>query len=204
MSSTGLLAFSLTSGIGLVIPIAGAITVIGGAAAILLHSGKAAARWWKPRPPLVSFGHPSETVAPFFFGWGDSDADWEQQNQRWEELRLKSLEISYLIENKDQAAVRELSTGIRARDGSVNWTHEPCFVQILAPTERVEITDLAPPEEMWKGMTDSDRSTNFVYWTRFLDESGRRWEVTYDPQTRKMTNRLPNRRFVGAGTDGSA
>lgn len=104
MYSTQLLAFSWTSGYGLVITIATAITLIGGAATILVRSGLAAARWWKPRPPLVAFGHPSENSVPFIFFMGGSDADWERQMRQNDEIRLKSLTISYLIENKDRTA----------------------------------------------------------------------------------------------------
>ncbi len=116
------------------------------------------------------------------------------QEPRHERARLSGLTISYLIENKDGSAVRELSTGIRTFDGTSSDTHEPCFVQILAPRETVDITDLTPPRDWWEEMTDQDRAVNFVYWAVFTDEGGRRWEATYDPQQRKMNYSVLRRR----------
>lgn len=184
--------------------VAGAITLIAGALTVLAKTGRLAIGWWKPRPPLIAFGHPDESRMPFV-GWlGGSNAEWERQMRRHEEFRLQHLTICYLIENKDTSAVRELSTGIRTRDGTTTVRHEPCFVQILGPGEKVEIDNLDPPAEFWQGMTDKNRAENFVYWARFRDDHGRRWEATYEPKPRQLSYRALRRERLVSRTPSPA
>jgi hypothetical protein len=100
------------------------------------------------------------------------------------------LSVAYLIENKDATnAVRELSTGIRTRDGSREHTFEDCFVQILGAGEKVEVPNAAVPKEWIEGMTEANRAENFLYWARFRDAKNRRWEATYDPVSRDLSYR---------------
>jgi hypothetical protein len=172
---------------------AAGITAVGTALTFLVRSGRLAFGWWKPRPPLVAFGHPRENPFPFFAWLETSDAEWQRQMREQEAARLKSLTISYLIENKGTTAFREMSTGIRSSDGSQSHTHVACFVQILAPGETVEIGDLSPPDEMWEGMIDEHRAANFFFWARFLDDRDRRWEATYDPHARQTSYRILRR-----------
>ena len=125
-----------TSGYSIVIYAAGVIVTIGGALALLTETGRKALAWFHPAHPLISFGHPEETPFPFFMFVGGSKADMDAQLREQEGLRLKSLSVNYLIENKGTTnadTVRELSTGIRSIDGVESHTFESCFVQILGP-----------------------------------------------------------------------
>jgi len=122
----------------------------------------------------------------------DSQAEIDRQERANEEIRLSSLSLSYLIENKDSAAVRELSTGIRRHDGHEH-TFESCFVQILAPGQHVDVPNMRIPAELCEGMTEENRAENFLYWAHFRDSGGRRWEATYDPEKRVMDYTLLSR-----------
>jgi hypothetical protein len=105
---------------------------------------------------------------------------------------LSSLSVSYLIENKDSTAVRELSTGIRTQDGQEH-TFESCFVQILAPGQHVDVPNMLIRAELCEGMTDTNRAENFLYWAHFHDAGGRRWDATYEPRSRAMSYHLLGR-----------
>ena len=125
-----------TSGYSIVFYAATAVLTIGGALALLTETGRKALAWFRPAHPLISFGHPEESPFPFVIGLGGSEADMDRQFREKEELRLKSLSVDYLIENKGTTnadTVRELSTGIRSIDGVESHTFESCFVQILGP-----------------------------------------------------------------------
>ena len=189
------LGFDWASWYGIVLAVAVAITTIGGAAYLILRAVGWVRGWLSPPTPLVAFGHPQEDSFPFVWaiGPGISDADFERQQGANEEIRLSSLSVSYLIENKDPArAVRELSTGIRTEDGG-EYTFDSCFVQILAPGQTVDVPNMTIPPELCEGMTETNRAENFLYWARFRDADGRRWEATYDPEVRVLDYRLLSR-----------
>ena len=181
------LGFDWASWYGIVLAVAVGITTIGGAAYLILRTAGSAHRWVRPPSPLVAFGHPQEDPTPFGFviGTHDSQAEIERQDRANEELRLSSLSVSYLIENKDSTAVRELSTGIRTPDGQEH-TFEACFVQILAPGQHVDVPNMSIPDDLCRGMTEANRAENFLYWARFRDANGRRWEATYEPTRRVL------------------
>jgi hypothetical protein len=174
------------------------IFTLGPGALVVLAALYKGYRWFFPPEPLVAFGHPEESQVPGVLFVGDSDAEWKAQLRRYEEARLASLSISYLIESKDTTAVRDLTTGVRSLDGNTEYVHQPCLVQILAPGEKVDVSDLSPPKEMYAGMTDENRAENFLFWARFRDSQGRRWEAEYDPRTRTPTYKLLSRgAFLG-------
>jgi hypothetical protein len=105
-------AVEWTSGLNLVLLVAGAILTIGGAVAVLVRL----VRWLRPSNPLIAFGHPSETPTPFVFSVGGSESDWARQDREYEARRLEFLAVSYLVENKgttNEDTVRDLSTGLR-------------------------------------------------------------------------------------------
>jgi hypothetical protein len=144
------LGFDWGSWYGIVLAVAAGITTIGGAAYLILRAAGAVHRWLRPPTPLVAFGHPQEdpTRWVFLIGTHDSQAEIDRQDSANEEVRLSSLSLSYLIENKDSTAVRELSTGIRTQDGQEH-TFESCFVQILAPGQHVDVPNmLIPPSSV--------------------------------------------------------
>jgi len=123
---------------------------------------------------------------------GGSDADMDRQLKEREELRLKTLSVNYLIENKGTTnadTVRELSTGIRSIDGVESHTFESCFVQILGPGEKVEVTGMEVPWEMHGGMTEANRAEGFTYWADFRDAKNRRWEASYNARARRLDYR---------------
>jgi hypothetical protein len=94
--------------------------------------------------------------------------------------------VDYVIENKgstNRDAVRALTTGIRAADGTEHRFEAP-FEQILGPGEKLEVKGETVPHEMHEGMEDENRAERFVFWARFTDAGRRRWEATYDPVSR--------------------
>jgi hypothetical protein len=182
-----MLALAWTSGLGLILAIAAAVTTIGGALVLILGGAQKLKAFVSPPKPLVSFGHPSEQHLPMIT-WLPADPEViARQETAHEQARLESLAISYLVENRD-VALRELSTGIRTRDGAQEHTFGEHFVQILPGGDTTEVTDVSVPSELHEGMTDENRALNFIYWARF-EREGKRWEASYDPQTRKLRYR---------------
>jgi len=181
-----ILAFDWSSGYGIAIAVAGGVLTIGGAVVFLLGYGGRFVRWLRPPEPLVSLGHPTEDATPWVWAIDGSDAEWERQQRAYEDARLSSLTISYIVENKDDTAIRDVTTGICTRDGRKH-RFEEWFVQILAAHETEPVANVRVPDELHAGMTDTDRAENFVFWTRFRDEDGRRWEALYDPKRRDLS-----------------
>jgi hypothetical protein len=178
-----MLGFAWTHGYGLLLAISGGIITIGGAVAVASGGAKWLLQQIRPSKPLVSFGHPSEQVIPLF-SWGDDPGF----DQRYEHMRLSSLEVSYLVENKDDVALRELTTGIRTRDGAHEITFDEHYVQILPAGETTEVTNVTVTAELHEGMTEENRAENFIYWAGF-ERAGKRWEASYDPRTRALSYR---------------
>jgi hypothetical protein len=115
-----------------------------------------------------------------------------------------TLAVSYLIENKDRVPLRDLSTGIRAREGGWEQTFGESSVQILSAGGTTEVTRANAAVLLLLthnlvhnvtevGSTDVFHAENFLYWARF-ERSGRRWEALYDPKTRELTYRRLRRR----------
>jgi hypothetical protein len=184
-----MIGLAWTSGYSILIYAATGILTIGGALALLTQTGQKVLAWFRPAQPLISFGHPEESPVPFVAWIDGSDAEWKAQMRAHEELRVKTLSVNYLIENKGTTnadTVRELSTGVRSIDGIESHTFEPCFVQILGPGEKVEVKGMDVPWEMHGGMTDTNRAEGFTYWAHFRDAKNRRWEATYNARTRKL------------------
>jgi len=198
-----MLAFAWTSWYGLFVTIAAGIVTIGGAVVITSGGAKWLAQTVRPSEPLVSFGHPSEDF-PIWHGMKFMPVgtpanpamgkSWEQWwAQEVERARLARLNVSYLIENKDSTPLRNLTTGIRKREGGEEHSFGAHFVQILSAGETTSVTGATVPPELHEGMTDTNRALNFLYWARF-ERSGRRWEGVYDPQSRELTYRRLRRR----------
>ena len=189
------LGFDWGSWYGVVFAVAVGVTTIGSAAYLIVRATKSGHRWLRPSEPLVAFGHPQEDPTPWsnLIGTHDSQAEIDRQDRENEKIRLSSLSVSYLIENKDTArAVREISTGIRTQDRR-EQAFESCLVQILAPGQHVDVPNMLIPAELREGMTETNRAENFLYWARFRDADGRRWEATYAPKARALDYRLLSR-----------
>jgi hypothetical protein len=182
------LAVDWTSWWGVVLTAAAAVGILATAFGVV----RAAARWLWPAPPLVSFGHPIELSMPWIYSLGGSDAQFERQGRAREQVRLSSLTIEYLIENKDTTAIRDVTTGLRTADGQ-EIAFEPFRVQILGPNAAQPVAGFELPPEVYEGMTETNRADNFTYWARFKDVNGRSWEAIYEPRSRKLSYR--RRRF---------
>jgi hypothetical protein len=178
-----MLGFAWTHGYGLLLAIAGGIITIGGAIAVASGGAKWLLQQIHPTKPLVSFGHPSEQSIPLV-SWGDDPYFQES----YEGMRLSRLEVSYLVENKDDVALRELTTGIRTRDSANEITFAEHYVQILTAGDTTEVTNVTIPVELHEGMTDENRAENFIYWASF-ERAGKRWKASYDPRTRALSYR---------------
>jgi hypothetical protein len=183
-----MLAFQWSSWYGIVAAVAGSIVTIGGAIAIAAAGAKWLGQRLRPSEPLVSFGHPSEDAIPWVFSVGGFQSDFDRQEARYQEARLSSLRVSYLIENKDTVPLREVSTGIRTRDGTSEHTFPEHVIQILGADDTSEVSGVTVPEELHGGMIDDNRALNFLYWACF-ERSDHRWEALYDPQARRTTYR---------------
>jgi hypothetical protein len=191
-----IVAVDWTSGTAILLLIAGAIGTLGTAGAIVLAISRSARSWLRPPKPLIAFGHPVETPTQFALISRGFPAKWELQKQlaAREEIRLSSLSVSYLIENKDAGrGVRELRTGIRERGGLREHTFDECFVLILGAGEKLDVPNVKVPESMSEKLTSLNRAEEFVYWATFADDRGRRWEANYDPKPRKLEYRLLRR-----------
>jgi hypothetical protein len=135
--------------------------------------------------PLVAFGHP-EDRPPLLYSVGGTDAEWEAQMREYESERLSRLIFSYLIENKGDTPIRNATTGIRTRDGREHQ-FEDWFVQILRGDREAPVENVQVPHELHAGMTDENRAVNFLFWLRFEDDKGRRWEAVYDARSRDLS-----------------
>ncbi len=112
----------------------------------------------------------------------------ERQDREHEDYRLSGLDVKYLIENKDDVALRELTTGVRTRDGDREHTFSDHYVQILSAGDTTEVENATIPADWHEGMTDSNRAENFIFWARF-ERAGTRWEASYDLRTRGLSYR---------------
>jgi hypothetical protein len=153
-----MIGFAWTHGYGLLLAIAGGIATIGGAIAVASGGARWLLQQISPSKPLVSFGHPVETRhIPFFF-LSDDDAFMDRQHREHEEYRLSGLDVKYLIENKDDVALRELMTGTRTRNGDREHTFSDHYVQILSAGDTTEVENSTIPADWHEGMTSGDLS----------------------------------------------
>jgi hypothetical protein len=91
---------------------------------------------------------------------------------------------SYLIENKDERSIYDVTTGIRTRGGQEH-TLDGFRAQILEgkSTQRVDNAGTVP-EAYLEGLPTENEAEEFLYWARFRDGDRREWEVVYDPSDR--------------------
>jgi hypothetical protein len=214
-----MLAFAWTSWYGLFVTIAAGIVTIGAAVGVISGSATRLTQIITPSKPLVSFGHPVGDKSEFtdgklvpllpplppewIAGWvhfsKEKQARLQQEYERKKRTWEHTLAVSYVIGNKDSVPLRDLSTGVRAREGGWEQTFGESSVQILSAGETTEVTRapvdvllLLTHNLMHKvtnvGSTEEARAENFFYWARF-ERSGRRWEALYDPKTRELTYR---------------
>ena len=110
------LGFDWGSWYGITFTVAVRITTIGGAAYLIVRAARSLHRWLRPPKPLVAFGHPQEDPFPFamIIDADDSQAEIDRQERANEEIRLSSLSLSYLIENKDSRARAHVRVLLRA------------------------------------------------------------------------------------------
>jgi hypothetical protein len=188
-----MLAFAWTSGYGLILTVAVGVTTIGGALALIFGGAQRLKAVIRPAKPLVSFGHPHETRGLPFYFLSDDPSFNARQDAEHESYRLSGLDVKYLIENKDDVALRELMTGVRTRDSGRDHLFSDHYVQILSAGDTTEVKDATIPADWHEGMTDSNRAENFIYWARF-ERSGKQWEALYDPQTRELSYKRLRRR----------
>lgn len=98
---------------------------------------------------------------------------------------VDELKPSYVIENKTtDTTVRDLTTGIRTRDG-----RELTFAAFRAPAlragEAAPVDNVGVSYEYLAGLHESAVGTALLYWVRFTAPDGIRWCVTYDPASRE-------------------
>jgi hypothetical protein len=103
------------------------------------------------------------------------------------------LTVSYTIENREPSALRDVTAGIWTRSGNLYPFHG-FFVQILPSGQDQSVSGFEiPSEALAEDPAEGDLVSRFIYWARFVDESGRRWEARYDPLVKRPKYSLLNR-----------
>jgi hypothetical protein len=149
---------------------------------------------------LSSLGRSSRSAAPLCCSLtpGAGSSDGSDRTNRWCPLGTRRKPRPGSPSSSD--AVRALTTGIRAADGTEHRFEAP-FVQILGPGEKLEVKGETVPHEMHEGMEDENRAERFVFWARFTDAGRRRWEATYDPVSRTTAGFAGTKPQPAAGED---
>ncbi len=81
------------------------------------------------------------------------------------------------------ATAEPVTTG--APMGSENRT-SACMSQLLAAGESSRVANVGSiPHDLLDGVHSSEAFTGFLYWARFTDANGERWEVVYDAGQRQ-------------------
>jgi len=180
-----LLGFDWGAWYGVVLAIAGAIATVGGAVAVVVGGSRWLSRRIRPEPPRspdVVLGHPGAQISltPLH-----ELADGEHR-------RLVSVKPTYLIENKDPLrSVTQVSTGSRTRDGAHEYVFAEFHAALLGAGETAPfVAQESLPVDWFEGVHESVAQLAFLYWIRFTDVDGRRWEVVYDPEERSCHARL--------------
>jgi hypothetical protein len=175
-------AFDFTSAYAAVIYVIGGLLVLVAAVEKLWGWGSWFHRWRKrpetvdapqqPDDPLVVLGHP-----------GGSLSLHQPDGQEYREL--ETVRPRYLIENKEPLiGIRDVTTGVRTRQGR-SFTFTDFHAGLIGPRESACVENVGSmPGNFLRGVHESDAYTAFLYWARFT-HNGRRWEVVYDPNTRR-------------------
>jgi YD repeat-containing protein len=101
--------------------------------------------------------------------------------------QLVSLIPRYKIENKGSTSVSDVTTGIRSRDGRTH-SFDGYRAQLLAAGEESWVENVGSiPRECLHGVHESEGFDAFLYWARFTDRDGVRWEVLYDAASRRTS-----------------
>jgi hypothetical protein len=144
------------------------------------------------RRPAVVLGHPGASISltPI------------HELAEGEHSKVIKCEPFYVIENKDALRpIRDVSTGVRQHDGREH-VFDKFRAPMIGPGEEADVRNVdSIPYELLNGLHTANPELQFIYWTRFEDEDGQRWEVAYDPGSRTTTEReLPAKEaLLGAG-----
>jgi hypothetical protein len=135
--------------------------------------------------PAVVLGHPGASISltPL------------HELAQGEHSRVIKVEPLYVIENNDALRpIRDVTTGVRRRDGREH-TFEKFRAPMIGPKESAEVRNVdSIALDMLDGLHVANPELEFLYWARFEDDDGRRWEAAYDPQNRMADCReLPSR-----------
>lgn len=104
--------------------------------------------------------------------------------------RLIRVEPRYPIENKGTTAIRNVTSGVRTRDGR-DSAFASYRAQLIGGGETSWVENVGSiPLDFLEETHESAAIDNFLFWARFTDSEGSVWEVVYDPQTR-TTEWLP-------------
>jgi hypothetical protein len=177
-------AFDWGAWYGIALAVAGAITTFGGAVVIVVAAWRHVSHRVDPQPPRmpdVVLGHPGAQISltPL------------HELQEGEHRRLVAVRPTYLIENKEATrSIRDVSTGVRTRDGSQKHVFDEFQAPLIGAGETVQfIAQESVPVDWLNGVHESVAQLAFLYWVRFSDADGRRWEVVYDPEARRCDAR---------------
>ena len=100
-------------------------------------------RWFWPTEPLVAFGHPHQQGRAMV-GWVDDFG----RTQIFGGDDPHELTVSYIIENREASAIRDVTTGIWTHSGDFHPFHG-FFVQILPAGQDQTVSGFEiPPEAM--------------------------------------------------------
>ncbi len=135
----------------------------------------------RPADPDVVLGHPG----------GQTIMTPPSQLACGEKRKLVAVKPEYLIENKDPTVgIRDVVTGVRTRDRQEH-VFDSFFAGLIGADSQAPVADVGSiPGEWLDGVHESDAFTAFLYWARFTRQ-GVRWEVVYDPRTRRNSYSNP-------------
>lgn len=177
----GLLGFDFASGYAAVIYVLGGVLVLIAAVEKLYGWGRWLERKARPEPPQLP--PPSVTIS------APSASIRLTHDEGAPHRRLAAVEPEYAITNfSPDLTIREVKTGVRRREGTggdhqFDWHGAPC----IEPKGSVVVDEVAIPEELLRGVHESLAERAFIFWARFTDDRGQRWEASRDATTGVLT-----------------
>lgn len=128
----------------------------------------------RQRLPDIVLGHPSSTI----------NLTPSLTLREGQKRQLIYLEPRYPIENKGSSSIRDVTTGVRTHDGREH-EFDAYRAQLIGGGEVSWVEHVGSIPAGWlPEIHESVGADAFLYLARFTDSDRKRWEVTYEAQTR--------------------
>jgi hypothetical protein len=143
----------------------------------LVADARAVRRKVRPEPPPPPPGPPAVTLTSI------SASTPLTQDEGAPHRRLAAIRPRYEIHNDGDSPLTDVTIGVR-RSGTVGGGHQFDWNQsVIPPRAHPTVDGVEIPPEMFRDVHESVAQRAFVFWVRFNDHSGERWEVTRDAGT---------------------